>query len=227
MDDEQPASGIDDTRNACRAGATDGRQAAGQEEKEGRQESREGSGSEEGRQENYQESGQESRQKILGEEVRQKGRQESAPRRKRRPRSRSADSAPDLSASLGAEAINFLTRQSGAFRWLPDDRQARAPPVDQKHCGGAGQHADGSDGIEPLSEQHIGHQRGHRRHQIEQARDRSRGLAPDQPVQQPDRPDREHDRQPGQCQHEFLGPVHGIVLEQPAPMPKKTVTAIY
>ena len=87
--------------------------------------------------------------------------------------------------------------------------------VDQKHRRGAGRHAGDRNRIEPFAEQDIGHQRGHRRHQIEQARHRGRGRAPDQPVQQPDRSDRQHHRKPDQRQHELGGPVHHIGLEQP------------
>ena len=64
----------------------------------------------------------------------------------------------------------------------------RRRAIDQQHGGGTGDHAGNRDGIEPLVEQHEGHQRGHRRHQIEQARHRCRGLMPDQPVQQPIEP---------------------------------------
>ncbi len=130
------------------------------------------------------------------------------PRRKRRPRSRSADRS-----TRRAQKPSGASPEAFVFATLPI-RPQRAP-VDQKHRGGAGDHADDGDGIEPLVEQHIGHDRGHRGHQIEQARHRGRRRAPDQPVQQPDRSDRQHHRQPDQRQHELAGPVHHVALEQP------------
>ena len=146
----------------------------------------------------------------IGEKSRQEKPRRRPPKRKRRPRSRSADRG--RFASVSRESLRTKVR-----RLLLEARpcQAQRAPVDQKHRGGAGHHADDGDGVEPLVEQDIGHDGGHRRHQIEQARHRGRRRAPDQPVQQPDRADRQHHRQPDQRQHELLGPVHHIALEQP------------
>ena len=141
-----------------------------------------------------------------------------------------ASAGVELGKTYPQPIIDHKTGRERALRPMQRSaatRSSRARRVDQKHRGGAGHHADDRDGIEPLVEQHIGHQRGHRRHQIEQARHRGRGRAADQPVQQPDRSDRQHHRKPDQRQHELGGPVHHIGLEQPGARPKKTVTATY
>jgi len=88
-----------------------------------------------------------------------------------------------LIEALPSTAEAFRRQPGGFLIFARKPPKPSRPPVDQKHRGGAGDHACDRDEIEPFAEQDIGHRGGHRRHQVEQARDRGRRRAPDQPVQ--------------------------------------------
>jgi hypothetical protein len=79
---------------------------------------------------------------------------------------------------------------------------------------GGDQHAEHLHRRKLFAEKKIGHQRGDRRHEIEQRRDAGDSSPPDEDEEEADGPDRQRHDRPGQSDEEFRHRVEAAALEQ-------------